>query len=185
MRLTDKYQLYSKLLTYPDSGSFECAGALADGLGSEKIRNFIEALPRHVNELQELYVQTFEVNPSCCLYAGFSIFGESYKRGELLVGLKSALREAQIINFESEDRELADFIPSLLQLIAKQGITTEDKGSVIDSELSVEIVEHLVMSALYKAKKSLEQNPYAYLVSSLIDELHVDFKIAVEREIEL
>jgi nitrate reductase molybdenum cofactor assembly chaperone len=71
--------------------------------------------PRGVEALEELYVQTFELSPACCLETGWHLFGERYERGEFMVYLRGLLREHEI----SESTELPDHLTHVLPLLGR------------------------------------------------------------------
>lgn len=70
---------------------------------------------------QELYTRTFDINGPCCLDVGFVMFGEDYKRGEFLVGLKDLYRR---IDYQV-GTELPDYLPYLLAALTKMPKGTE------------------------------------------------------------
>lgn len=89
----------------------EAAPALAEA---------VEAIGRYLSEhglqhAQELYTQTFDMNPAASLDIGWHLFGESYKRGAFLVGLREDLREHDL----DEGHELPDHLPTVLRLLAR------------------------------------------------------------------
>ena len=46
--------------------------------------------------LEELFTQTFDLSPVCCLEVGWHLFGENYERGEFLVRVRQELRSQGI-----------------------------------------------------------------------------------------
>ena len=81
------------------------------------LKKFAEFVNTHkIEELQELYVKTFEVNPVCSLYASIHLFGEeSFKRSDFMARLKQAYNE---YGMTFNEKELPDFIPIILRFIA-------------------------------------------------------------------
>ncbi|HEU4390292.1 MAG TPA: hypothetical protein VFV34_20990, partial [Blastocatellia bacterium] len=65
-----------------------------------------------VDKLQELYTRTFDLNPVCTLDIGYHLFGENYKRGELL----ARLRETEAPFDLGQATQLPDHLPVLLRL---------------------------------------------------------------------
>ena len=89
-----------------------------------------------LSEMQELYLRSFDVQAITTLDIGFVLFGEDYKRGQLLVNLNREHREA-----ENEcNTELADSLPNVLNLLAR----------MTNSEMRDEIAEKLVIPAVVK-----------------------------------
>ncbi len=78
------------------------------------LKDFIEFSNTHkIEELQELYIKTFEVNPVCSLYASIHLFGEeSFRRSDLMARLKQAYNEYGMV---FNEKELPDFIPIILR----------------------------------------------------------------------
>src|SRR5450830_1452086 len=105
-------------------------------------------------EAEERYTALFDLNPVCTLHAGYHLFGEDYKRGELLAGLAAELRRAEIPNWT----ELPDFFPTLLRLAARS-----------DAEAQATLVDYLLLPALVKMTDALKpsESPWAAVVRAL------------------
>lgn len=87
-------------------------------------------------ELEELFARTFDVQAITTLDIGYVLFGDDYKRGELLVNLNREHKEAG----NDCGNELADNLSNLLRLLPKmQNTTVRD-----------ELVEKIFMPALSK-----------------------------------
>ncbi len=87
-------------------------------------------------ELEDLYLRTFEVQSITTLDIGYVVFGDDYKRGELLVNLN---KEHQIYNIDCGG-ELADNLSNVLKLIN----VLEDKSLLTD------LINKLVAPALVR-----------------------------------
>jgi nitrate reductase molybdenum cofactor assembly chaperone NarJ/NarW len=161
------YQLLSALLEYPGpdlvESARECAGLLAleAPQAAAQIERFL-ALAEEIppGRLEELYTGTFDINPTCTIYAGYQLFGESYKRGEFLVRLKQEYRERGFC----EGNELADHLSVLLRFMGR-----------LDPEetLARELIEDCLVPALQKINGSFPEpsaetlNPYACVLRAL------------------
>lgn len=66
-----------------------------------------------IDALEELYVQTFDVQSICCLDVGYVMFGEDYRRGQFMAQLK-ILENKYAVQCGSE---LPDFLPNILRLL--------------------------------------------------------------------
>ncbi|MBY0098717.1 nitrate reductase molybdenum cofactor assembly chaperone [Mesobacillus maritimus] len=66
-------------------------------------------------DLQKLYVETFDYKEATGLYLTSHELGDSRKRGGALIKLQKMVCEA---GFEYEGKELVDYIPMLLELLA-------------------------------------------------------------------
>jgi nitrate reductase delta subunit len=79
--------------------------------------SFLAEKPRF--ELEELYTQTFDLNPVCTLEVGWHLYGEQYERGRFLVRAREMLSAVG----QDEGGELPDFLPTLLSALARMGET--------------------------------------------------------------
>lgn len=124
--------------------------ALADALRA--LRAYLTGAP--AGEAEERYAALFDLDPVCTLHAGYHLFGEDYKRGELLAGLAAELRHAGISN----GTELPDFLPTLLRLAARS-----------DAEARATLVDYLLLPALVKMTGALEasESPWAAVLRAL------------------
>ncbi len=110
-------QTLAALLVYPDDSlgphTATCRRRLAGdeptllGMVEDSLR-FIATQPRHI--LEELYTQTFDLNPVSTLEVGWHLYGEQYERGRFLVRARQMLSQVG----QDEGGELPDFLPSLL-----------------------------------------------------------------------
>lgn len=167
------YELLSELLEYPNpdlmQSARQCAGLLASespgaAVQIERFLALAEETP--LGQLEEIYTGTFDVNPSCTIYAGYQLFGDSYKRGEFLVGLKRRFRQQGF----SEGNELADHLAVLLRFLGR----LDPKET-----LARELVDDCMVPALEKMNGSFPEasaknvNPYACVlraVASVIED---------------
>jgi len=67
-----------------------------------------------IRVMEEIFTRSFDVQAITTLDSGYIIFGDDYKRGELLVNLSREHRENEV---DCGD-ELGDHLPNLLRLIA-------------------------------------------------------------------
>lgn len=148
--LADRTRECASLLTldYP-----EAARSIQDFL------DFVESTP--LGRLEEIYTATFDVNPTCYIYAGYQLFGESFKRGEFLVRLKEKYREHGFV----ERNELADHVAVLFRFL-----TTLDSDEVLARQL----LEDCLVPVLHKMNDSFvdqsqsRPNPYAQVLRAAL-----------------
>jgi nitrate reductase assembly molybdenum cofactor insertion protein NarJ len=88
------------------------------------------------DEITEIFTRTFDVQAITTLDVGYVLFGDDYKRGELLVNLNREHREAAN---ECTD-ELADNLANLLSLLPKMQ----------NHDIRDELVEIIIMPSLIK-----------------------------------
>ncbi|MCP4869904.1 MAG: hypothetical protein GY898_14430 [Proteobacteria bacterium] len=87
-----------------------------------------------LDEAQELFTRSFQVQAVTTLDIGYIAFGDDYKRAEVLVNLRREHRAAGI----DCGSELADHLPNVLRLLARWK----------DEEIVVEFVEMIFHPAL-------------------------------------
>lgn len=98
-----------------------------------------------IDEMQELYVRTFEVQAVTTLDLGYLLFGDDYKRAELLVNLN---REHSLAGNDC-GTELADHLPNVIRLVARMQ----------DDPVRRHLVEKLICPGLQKMISEFE--PFA------------------------
>jgi nitrate reductase molybdenum cofactor assembly chaperone NarJ/NarW len=152
---------FGGILTYPGENYLrqvaDCRDAAADidkeaahNLGSFSARVSGLAL----EEAQELYVQTFDLNPVCALEVGWQLYGDNYDRGNFLVRMRQELRLQGV----PENRELPDHLSNVLPLLAH-----------MDPSEARQLVLASVVPALKKMLTAFEgkENPYESVLRAL------------------
>jgi nitrate reductase delta subunit len=155
------YEALANLLEYPGeewgTGLEMCRQHIERG-SSELARPFLEFYRAvegfSVDELQELYTVTFDLNPVCALEVGYHLFGEDYKRGVFLANL----RETEAPFDLGQEGQLPDYLPVLLRLLAV----------LEDVELRSDLIWQCLIPALEKMSASLAraQSLYGALVET-------------------
>ena len=148
-----------ELLRYPDRSYF---GRLDEALRLAAELDCRDALERFrrqtrdlsVSQLQELYIQTFELSPLCSLEVGWQLYGEDYARGSFLVYMRTQLQAHRI----EERGELPDHLVHVLPAMAQ-----------MPTEKADELRTGAVLPALKKMLAAFEgkTNPYADLLSGI------------------
>ena len=142
------YEHLAKLFDYPRRDYPEWVQSVYDLLAGRyviaaaEIDVFAKALPTEggpftpeaLDEVQEIFTRSFDVQSITTLSVGYVVFGDDYKRGELLVNLNRELREAGI----DPGSELSDHLPNVLRLIARWE----------DRELAEEFVTEILHPAI-------------------------------------
>lgn len=144
------------LLEYPGADWPQRLAAGRAALGGAVLVEFSRqttALP--LAALQELYTLTFDLNPVASLEIGYHLFGENYKRGLFLANL----RETEAQYALDEPRQLPDYLPVLLRLLAR----------LADRELRDDLIAECMLPALAKMKRALasKENAYAALIAAV------------------
>jgi nitrate reductase delta subunit len=130
-------------------------------------RRKVRQLP--IEKMQELYTHTFDLNPVCTLDIGYHVFGENYKRGELL----ASLRETEAPYELGQRNQLPDYLPVLLRLLVK----------LEDEDLRRSLITELLIPALDKMRQAFgdAHNPYRDLIEVIGDALRNELEGELSR----
>jgi nitrate reductase assembly molybdenum cofactor insertion protein NarJ len=148
MQTLDHYEQLAALFEYPQQdypARVNGVHQLLEGrypLAAAELDAFANALPSDgetlsadaLDEMQEIFTRSFDVQSITTLGVGYIMFGDDYKRGELLVNLNREHREAGI----DCGSELPDHLPNVLRLIARWQ----------NRELAAEFVEEILYPAV-------------------------------------
>ncbi len=141
MKDLSHYHTLADLFQYPDDEYPQKVRAVKQVLddrysvAAAELERFLGLLPESdVIAMQEPFIRSFDVQAMTTLDIGYVLFGDDYKRGELLANLSREHREAK----NDCGRELADHLPNLLRLSSK----------LEDEELLEELVESILAPAL-------------------------------------
>lgn len=145
------YELIAGLFEYPDPGFPVTVGkiqALLDDrypTAGEMLRPFAQFVSdASLLETEELFVRSFDVQSITTLDLGYVLFGDDYKRGELLVNLN---REHKMVKNDCRN-ELSDHLSNVLRLLPKMQ----------DKEIVVELVEKMLAPAVKKMIREFESD---------------------------
>lgn len=137
------YEKLAELFEYPKAGYSEKVKEVKILLSNyypetlPVFNEFVDFIARVSKEkLEELFSRTFDVQAITTLDIGYVLFGDDYKRGELLVNLSREHRKAG----NDCGNELADNLSNILRLLPKMN----------DFKIRNEVVEQLIMPALNK-----------------------------------
>lgn len=152
------YERLAALFDYPDARYLERVAEARDALAGAfpaailHLDAFAQALPGNggrigpmqLEEVQEIFTRSFDVQSITTLGVGYVMFGDDYKRGELLVNLNRELDDAGI----PCGTELPDHLPNVLRLLACWK----------DSDLVREFVEEILYPALRMMIEEFEED---------------------------
>jgi len=152
------------LLTYPGREHVRAARKLirlsddAGEPGADALRAFAEKIAGlGADELEELFVRTFDLNPVCCLEVGWQIYGDRYERGMFMAEMRQRLVRFNI----PETGELPDHLSLVLQMLA-----------AMDEQEACIFAGEYVAEAVVKMDASLSdggENPYRNLIGAIKD----------------
>jgi nitrate reductase molybdenum cofactor assembly chaperone NarJ/NarW len=113
----------SRLLGYPSEGfskeKYEIQ-ELIEEISNQNIKEEIHSIciplfEKGSRQIQELYVETFDLKSKLGLYLTAHELGDSNRRGAALIKLQKIISEA---GFERSNEELVDYIPMLMEFLA-------------------------------------------------------------------
>lgn len=154
------------VLTYPGESYADFVRACASCASAtcmEELRAFAETAGQlSTDAAQELFTQTFDLNPLCSLELGWHLFGENYERGLLLVRMRQEMRAYGL----PENSELPDHLTHALRVIDR-----------MDHERAADFVAAVVLPALMKMLGAFsgKQNPYEHVLRALAMALRESF----------
>ena len=165
------YQVLANMFRYPEEGTMQYFSEFLEMIQvemPEKAGDMQQAVDKHrqlsIRDQQEYYLKTFDVQPICYLDVGYVLFGEDYKRAQLLVNLQSEHKKAEV----ECGSELGDHLPNVLTLLSK--VTDPDFAE----ELGFIITTPAVRFMLTKFK-NIDTNYYQELLEVLLGFLQRDF----------
>lgn len=159
----EHYAAFAAVLSYPAAGLDARVRALANDLSAgspaaaaclERVATFLAT--SRLGVVQEVFTSTFDLQPSCCPYVGYQLFGESYKRAAFLVKLQSEYRQRGFV----PGVELADHVAVILEFLSR----LEDEG------LARDLMAECLAPAVAKMHASLGAagNPYGDVLQALL-----------------
>lgn len=118
----ENFDSLAALLRYPDESytrSVEVCHRILLGEQPD-IQGLFENFRRRASSLstetlQEVFTQTFDLNPVCSLEVGWHLFGEQYERGKFLVRMRQQMRRFEI----PETTELPDHLTHVLSVLGR------------------------------------------------------------------
>lgn len=111
------YKLLSVLLRYPDLRLVQSREELAEAAaGNAPLERFVAYLrAKTQSELEQAYVETFDLRRRASLYLSYYVHGDTRKRGMALLRLKRLYAAAGL---ELMSGELPDYLPLVLEFAA-------------------------------------------------------------------
>ncbi len=157
---------FAQLFDYPNSGTKKAVceiyhivkESMGDGEVIEDLWEFKKYIENtELGYMEEIYTHSFDLNPKVSLYVGYHLFGESYKRGDFLVGLKGVYSKK---GFSYPSFELPDHMKVILSFLGKVGIEDPEARVIVEEALfpSIDLLEHSFNG---------NDSPYLYLIRSL------------------
>jgi nitrate reductase assembly molybdenum cofactor insertion protein NarJ len=157
------YRLIAPLFEYPDAGYPERVTQIKSFLDGKcpkaaaEVGKFLEYLPADdLVAMQELFTRSFDVQAIATLDIGYVLFGDDYKRGELLANLN---RE-HIAAKNDCGTELADHLPNILRLMSvlRDEELIEDLAYAIVGPALLEMIGEFATDRLEKKNESYRKH---------------------------
>ena len=163
MKNINHYHLLAELFEYPDAGYPERVQQIRkflDGNYPEaagEIGKFLDYLPADdLLTMQELFTRSFDVQAIATLDIGYVLFGDDYKRGEMLANLNREHLAAK----NDCGTELADHLPNILRLMSllKDEELIEDLAYAIVGPALLEMIGEFDPGRLEKKNESYRKH---------------------------
>lgn len=193
------YHLLAGLFDYPDASYPDTVQQIKIFFDANypkaaiELDKFIEFLPADdLLTMQELFTRSFDVQAITTLDVGYVLFGDDYKRGELLSNLNREHNDAK----NDCGTELADHLPNVLRLISRleDEELIEDLAYAIIAPALTEMIGEFSSDRIEKKNdaykkhyKTLIDTPavskteavtfYQYTLKSLYEVLTQDFEL--------
>jgi nitrate reductase assembly molybdenum cofactor insertion protein NarJ len=193
------YRLLAGLLEYPEAGYPQTVTEIykfVDGkypVAAAALERYIELLPAdNLLTMQELFTRSFDVQAIATLDIGYVLFGDDYKRGELLANLNSEHHKAN----NDCGTELADYLPNIMRLMSvlQDDELVRDLAYAIVAPALLEMIGEFDTDRIAIKNKSYEKHYktliempavqtdeavtlYKFALKSLYEVLKQDFKL--------
>jgi nitrate reductase delta subunit len=160
------YKLLSLFLQYPDECLLEARAELAravEELPASYERACLQRFCKHwlavqATNLQQDYVETFDLQRRSALYLSYYVYGDTRKRGMSLLQLNRMYRAAGLVK---QDGELPDYLPLMLEF-AELAPAGYGRQVLVEYHPSLEMVRRSL-----RARGS----PYAELLDAICHDL--------------
>jgi len=121
-----KYLYFAKILDYPNDLLINNIKHIILLINQNKsiskneiispIKNFLDVISKkNISEIQEIYIKSFEIQSIVTLNIGYLIYGDDYKRAELLINLNNEYKKNNI----KCENDLSDYLPNILIFLSK------------------------------------------------------------------
>lgn len=172
------FGFYSRQLNYPEKLTFHPnmweEFVSPEEAGYEHLQTYWETMQTYsLEEIQELYTQTFDFQKDATLFMTYVKFEDSKERGQMLARLKVLY---EMFGLSMPDEELSDFLPLMCEFI----YAAEWKGDP-RAQQSFSMLLAVLEDGSYFLMKALEKydSPYIHLIRALRETC----KSCIQREV--
>ncbi|HYL38651.1 MAG TPA: molecular chaperone TorD family protein [Bryobacteraceae bacterium] len=165
------YSLFADILDYPA----QPIAKAVNGCAAELEREFPEAhahmadfqdavVGRSLGQLQEIYINAFDLRPDCTPNLGYHLFGDDGRRGLFLAELKGRMETSGI----ALGSELPDHISLLLRYMC---VVEQERGA---------LTEDCMLPAISRMAEVLAstENPYKHALHALLSLLQYQHDVS-------
>ena len=172
--VSDIYNALSDILCYPEGDFGEQVRRCQKMLNAScphvhaDLGPLVEYLANaSLENVEELYTQTFDMNPRCTFDIGWHLFGEDYHRGLFLAKMRREMKRRG----GKETNELPDHLTHVLSVMGK-----------MESEEAEDFAVSCVIPAVKKILENLtSENPYRCVFQVIHDLLDSQYGSFLER----
>lgn len=170
------FGFFAQQLAYPNEQTVESIqweGPTAPSVLA-KVQKYIEAVQElGIDQLEELYVQTFDFQKKSTLHMTYAKFEDGKERGQMLAKLKATY---EMFGLEISTGELSDYLPLMCEFLY-----AADWEHPLAKE-SFQTLLGVLEDGTYALLKSLEKynSPYYDLVQALRE----IFKLSLQKEVQ-
>lgn len=158
------FGFFARQLAYPDEhvfGQSPAEGEFAPPV-YEMLMKYWQAMSRFsMDEIEEMYVQTFDFRNKTTLYMTYFKFEDSKERGQMLAKLKAVY---ELFGLEIANGELPDYLPLMLEFLYAAEWPDDARA-----EESLSLLLAVLEDGTYHLLNALskQRSPYADLVKAL------------------
>jgi nitrate reductase delta subunit len=177
----DAWQVTSALLRYPDENLVSALPSIREGVESSRLPDkkklialIDDWIAREPIELQQDYVQTFDLAKRCALHVSWFQYGDRRQRGMVLLKLKRRYMEFEM--FPAED-ELPDWLPLMLEFAAAAP-SPEGASLLQEWRAAIELIRRSL------SEQDSEYTVLLDLIVATLPKLGANLREAIEKLIE-
>ncbi len=161
-------------LRYPSPGSLDTLLRRLDEINQEDVRAHLSAFLTEIERLsleewEELYVQSFDLDPGAAPYLGWQVWPDEQRRAELLMEMARRLSESDV----DLDGELPDHLVPVLRYLARRpqapGHETSPPGR--ETPLLDQALGPALTAITRKLRSQAGRNPYVHLLEGVVKAL--------------
>ena len=172
------FGFFANQLSYPEKITFH-PSVLEESIDSSdpaysEVKKYWERMHEYsLEEIQEMYINTFDFQKECTLFMTYVKYEDSKERGQMLARLKVLY---EMFGLVMPDNELSDFLPLMCEFI----YAAEWRGNP-RAQQSFSMLLAVLEDGSYHLMKALEkhESPYFHLIKGMREV----FKSCIQQEV--